>query len=92
MTKGNLLILLIIGASLILLWVWSISMLGEYRAIEVKNEKSIAQINILRAENKRFEDEINYYQVPENLEKKLRENFNYKKPGEKMIIIVPSQQ
>ncbi len=33
--------------------------------------------------------ELQYLQDPANLEKELRAQFNYKKPGETMIVIVP---
>jgi cell division protein FtsB len=38
-----------------------------------------------------LQDEVQYLANPLNLEKELRARFNYKKPGETMIIIVPSQ-
>ena len=35
--------------------------------------------------------ETQYLSNPANLEKEFRASFNYKKPGETMIIIVPNQ-
>ncbi len=43
----------------------------------------------LIAENAKIKSEIEYFSRPENLEKELRAKFNYKKPEEKMIIVVP---
>jgi hypothetical protein len=43
----------------------------------------------LNKENSSIKDDISYFTSPQNLEKELRGEFNYKKPGEKMIIIVP---
>ena len=40
-------------------------------------------------ENSRLRAEIDYFSIPENLEKKLKTEFNYRKPDEKMLIIVP---
>ncbi|OGY64391.1 MAG: hypothetical protein A3I89_00415 [Candidatus Harrisonbacteria bacterium RIFCSPLOWO2_02_FULL_41_11] len=40
-------------------------------------------------ENKKLQADLEYFAVPENLEKELRGQFNYKKPGEKLIIAVP---
>ncbi len=37
-----------------------------------------------------LQSEVQYLANPLNLEKELRSRFNYKKPGETMIIIVPS--
>ena len=42
----------------------------------------------LIAENAKIKSEIEYFSLPENLEKELRSKFNYKKPEEKMIIVV----
>ena len=38
-----------------------------------------------------LQSEVQYLANPLNLEKELRARFNYKKPGETMIIIVPAQ-
>ena len=38
-----------------------------------------------------LQEESQYLANPLNLEKELRARFNYKKPGETMIIIVPAQ-
>ena len=38
-----------------------------------------------------LQEEVKYLANPLNLEKELRARFNYKKPGETMIVIVPSQ-
>ncbi len=40
-------------------------------------------------ENVDLRSEIEYFSHPENLEKELRSKFNYKKPDEEMMIIVP---
>ncbi len=36
----------------------------------------------------RFTADMNYYLNPENLKKELKGRFNYKEPGEKMLILV----
>ena len=38
-----------------------------------------------------LQSQTQYLENPTNLEKELRSQFNYKKPGETMIIIVPGQ-
>lgn len=43
----------------------------------------------LRKESFNLQADLNYFLEPENLEKELRAKFNYKKPGEKLIIVVP---
>ena len=42
-------------------------------------------------ENFRLQADLEYFQETENLEKELRSRFNYKKPGEKLIIVVPQK-
>ncbi|MEK7555296.1 MAG: septum formation initiator family protein [Patescibacteria group bacterium] len=48
-----------------------------------------AQIKTLVGENDELKSEIEYFSHPENLEKELKTKFNYRKPDEKMMIIVP---
>ncbi|MBI3045929.1 MAG: hypothetical protein HYY86_00070 [Candidatus Harrisonbacteria bacterium] len=45
----------------------------------------------LGMESLNLQADFNYFQEPENLEKELRAKFNYKNPGEKLIIVVPSK-
>ena len=54
----------------------------EFRSLTEKSEN-------LAKENEKIKSEIEYYSNPENLEKELRAKFNYKKIGERMIIISP---
>lgn len=56
-----------------------------------KAGKLEAKILNLQQENSDLQTDLEYLKNPENLEKELRGRFNYKKPGEKMIIVVPSQ-
>lgn len=48
-----------------------------------------ANLNKSQAEEQNLQQENQYLANPLNLEKELRARFNYKKPGETMIIIVP---
>lgn len=43
----------------------------------------------LASENKKLQDNIRYFSLPENLLKEARALFNYRQPGEKMLIIIP---
>ena len=45
-------------------------------------------LDSLSSENDKLKAEIEYFSYPENLEKELRQRFNYKRIGEKMMIIV----
>jgi len=48
-----------------------------------------ARVDNFTKENKELYADIKYFSEPENLLKSLRSQFNYKKPGEKLIIVVP---
>ncbi len=48
-----------------------------------------ARLAKAEADEAALKSETQYLADPANLEKELRARFNYKKPGEKMIIIVP---
>jgi len=58
---------------------------------KVKNE--LSQINqkmqSLNEENQNLRAQIDYYSDPANLGKELKAKFNYRRPDEKMMIIVP---
>jgi len=55
-------------------------------------DKITKELTPLNKENKELIAEINYLENPDNLEKELRSRFNYVKPGEKLIIVVPESQ
>lgn len=77
-------IVLIIGAEVFIT-------LKESRKLGADQEKLQAKAEALINDNNQIEKEIRYYSFSESIEKFLREKFNYKKPGEKMIIVVPDQ-
>ncbi|MGD1003485.1 MAG: septum formation initiator family protein [Minisyncoccia bacterium] len=56
------------------------------------SELADVQQNLTKAQAQEtsLQEETQYLSNPENLEKELRARFNYKKPGETMVIIVPS--
>lgn len=58
-----------------------------------KSKQDLAELNkkleTFQQENERLKAEIQYFSIPENLEKELRAKFNYREPNEKMMIIVP---
>jgi len=61
----------------------------ERNQLKSKLQTFTAKAQILDKENNEIKSEIKYFQLPENLQKELRSKLNYKKPGEKMIIITP---
>ena len=48
-----------------------------------------SRLALLIKENSDLNSDIEYFSYPENLEKELKAKFNYKRPGEKMMIITP---
>ena len=48
-----------------------------------------SRLESLVEENKIVKSEIDYFNIRGNIEKELRARFNYKRPEEKMMIIVP---
>jgi cell division protein FtsB len=44
-----------------------------------------------QAENATLQSDLVYLANPANLEKELRSRFNYRTPGETMVVIVPAQ-
>ncbi len=50
-----------------------------------------ARLTKAKSDEASLEAEMQYLADPVNLEKELRARFNYKKPGETMIVIVPAE-
>ena len=49
------------------------------------------ELRTMEEENRKLQADISYYANPDNLEKELRARFNYKLPGEELIIVVPKR-
>jgi peptidoglycan hydrolase CwlO-like protein len=50
-----------------------------------------ARFTKAQADNANLKQDLEYLSNPVNLEKELRSRFNYKIPGETMVVIVPNQ-
>jgi cell division protein FtsB len=50
-----------------------------------------ARLTKAKSDEANLQAEVQYLANPLNLEKELRARFNYKQPGETMIVIVPEQ-
>ncbi len=67
-----------------------------YQLIDQKNELTKRsdelglQMKALEAENAKLEQDLEYYRQDPNLAKESTAQFNYKKPDEKLFILVPS--
>lgn len=75
-------LLAILGNEIYFFWKKNSDAETRYRELQSQLEKA-------RADFGRLESDFNYYLNPVNLEKELRSRFNYRKPGENLIIIVP---
>lgn len=62
----------------------------EAQAAESRLRQLNAKLEEIRRDRESLQSEYEFYLQPANLEKELRLRFNYRLPGEKMIIIVPS--
>lgn len=56
--------------------------LSQYQALQEK-------LRNVSGDQLKLKSELNYYLNPVNFEKELRQRFNLRSPGEKLIIIVP---
>lgn len=85
-----------VGAALILVLavlIYQFYQLFTYHgALEAIFAKLNQKFNSFKEENLKLQADLEYFQEPENLAKELRSRFNYKKPGEKLIIVVPPKQ
>ncbi len=61
----------------------------QHADLENSSEKLNAEISSLKTENRDLTSDIDYYSNPQNLEKELKSQSNYKEPGEKVIIVIP---
>lgn len=48
------------------------------------------EIETLENENENLKNDIRYFDEPDNVAKELKAQFNYKKPGEKLLIVIPN--
>lgn len=76
--------LFVVGAAVELVF-----MFNDRRALQNELQVLDARLGALHDENAQLRAQIDYFSKPENLEKELRARLNYRKPDEKLIIIVP---
>lgn len=68
-----------------------VSFLGQEHALNQNLSDDATKLAAAQTQEADLQQETQYLSNPANLEKELRSQFNYKKPGETMIIIVPNQ-
>lgn len=82
--------LIFLSLLLILMAYETFSLLSQKKDVAEKYEELQRALAQSKDDQEKLKTEINYLSDPSNLEKDLRSRFNLKKPGEKMIIIVPA--
>ena len=65
--------------------------IGQERSLDQSLSQVQTRLLAAQAQEADLQAETQYLSNPVNLEKEFRASFNYKKPGETMIIIVPNQ-
>ncbi len=82
-------IVIILGIILSAILAQSYFFIKERNRLKTDSDNLNSRLQALSKENADLQSDIEYFSRPENLEKELKSRFNYKKPGEKMMIIVP---
>ncbi len=81
--------IIILSIILIAVLIQAYFILKERDQLKIKMDDLNGRFGALSKENFDIQSDIEYFSHPENLEKELKQRFNYKKPGEKMMIITP---
>jgi cell division protein FtsB len=84
-------LLALLGLALVFLGVKVLAFWAEERNLNAELQDIQARLTKTQAEGASLAQDVNYLANPVNLEKELRTRFNYKKPGETMVILVPGQ-
>ncbi len=87
--KMRVFVIIILGIILVAVFVQMYLVFKERNRLSADLDNLNNRLQALIKENTDLQSEIEYFSHPENLEKELREKFNYKNSGEKMIIVVP---
>ncbi len=82
-------VIIILGIILVAVFVQMYFIFKERNRLSADLDNLNNRLQALTKENADLQSEIEYFSHPENLEKELREKFNYKDPSEKMMIVVP---
>jgi uncharacterized protein YlxW (UPF0749 family) len=86
-------ILLIAALSLVIIFicVQAFGFWREEKDLSAQLADIEARFTKAQADNANLKQDLEYLSNPVNLEKELRTRFNYKTPGETMVVIVPAQ-
>ena len=56
-----------------------------------QSREAATVIEKLQDENSQLKSDMEYFSDPRNVAKELKSKFNYKEPGETMIIVIPEE-
>ena len=87
MTRTIILIILIILIAIS--WVELFSLFKDDNKLKSELSEITKKAQVLSEENQSLKAQIDYYSNPANLEKELKSRYNYRRPDEKMMIVVP---
>jgi len=82
---------IILAVFLVFLGVQIVSFYREEGRVARVSEQAAAELKRAVQDRDTLEADFRYFLDPVNLEKELRARFNYRAPGEKLIIIVSPQ-
>ena len=81
---------LLVAGLLVFIGVQANRLYGQQEDLRSQQSQLEAQANALAIENRKFSGDIDYLKDDANVTKELQSKFNYRKPDEKMIILVPA--
>ncbi len=86
MIKGGAAVLLLVLICVLGMQIYTL--LSQTRAAQKNFAEVENKLKEARADQSAFTADLDYYLNPQNLRKELKGRFNYKEPGEKMLILV----
>ena len=83
---------IVLAALFIIVVIQVYNLAKEKTGLKEKLSAVMTEAENLETENVALLGDIEYFGNPKNLAKELKAKFNYKNPGEKLIIVVPEEQ
>ena len=85
-------VLVLVGILLVTVWTQVFSFISQTHRAEKTLGELREKLEQAKADREKFAAEVDYYAHSENLKKELKGRFNYKEPGEHMIILVNKER
>ena len=84
-------VIAIIGGMCVILTIHLLSLMSETKNLQASLIELQEKEVVIKEGNEELQKDMEYMSYPYNVEKILREQFNYKQAGEKMIIVIPGE-